>query len=75
MACGFPDVPGCEAKGVSLDDAKYAAASALAGCIREGSSLPPAPMDLVAVQRSEERLLRDHVDLSKAMVSMIPMAA
>jgi hypothetical protein len=51
----FPDVPGCEAKGFSLDDAKFAAATALV--------------------RSEDWLNQNQVDLSKAVVTMIPLAA
>lgn len=71
----FPDAPGCEAKGFNLDDAKFAAVSALAECIRDGNSLPSAPMDMATVQKSEEWLSRNHIDLSKAVVSMIPLAA
>jgi predicted RNase H-like HicB family nuclease len=70
----FPDVPGCEAKGFTFDDAKFAAVSALVQSIREGGS-PPRPMDLEAVQRNEEWLSRHHIDLSKAIVSMIPLAS
>jgi predicted RNase H-like HicB family nuclease len=68
----FPDVPGFEAKRVTLDDAKFAAASALAQCIHENGSLPLQPMDMSAVQRSEEWLAQNDVDLSKAVVSMVP---
>jgi predicted RNase H-like HicB family nuclease len=71
----FPDVPGCEAKGFTLDDARFAAASALRRSIEESGSTAPAPMDLTAVRRSEEWLLRNQVDISKAVVSMIPIAA
>jgi predicted RNase H-like HicB family nuclease len=71
----FPDVPGCEAKGFSLDDAKYAAASALQWCIRGSRSTAPLPMDMATVQRSVEWLSQNHVDLSRAIVSMVPVAA
>jgi predicted RNase H-like HicB family nuclease len=50
----FPDMPGCEAKGFNLDDAKYAAVSALTRNIREGGSMPRVPMSLAAVERNEE---------------------
>jgi predicted RNase H-like HicB family nuclease len=71
----FPDVPGCEARGFSLDDVKFAAASALNRCIEETGSLPHPPMDLAAVQRSDEWLSDNNVDLSKVVVSMVPLAA
>lgn len=71
----FPDVPGCEAKGFTLDDAKYAAASALGQCIQDSNAPAPMPMDLAAVKRSEEWLSRNQIDLSKAIVSMVPLAA
>jgi predicted RNase H-like HicB family nuclease len=69
----FPDVPGCEAKGFTLDDAKFAAVSALVRSIRENGP-PPLPMDLDAVQRSEAWLSQQRIDLSKAIVSMVPLA-
>lgn len=71
----FPDVPGCEAKGFTLDDAKFAAASALTQCIQENGAPPLHPMDMDAVQRSAEWLSQYNIDLSRAVVSMIPMAA
>jgi len=71
----FPDVPGCEAKGFTLDDAKFAAVGALVQFIRENGSLPSYPMDLETLQRREEWLSQNHIDLSKAVVSMIPLAA
>jgi predicted RNase H-like HicB family nuclease len=71
----FPDAPGCEAKGFSLDDAKYAAASALIGYLRESNAQTPLPMDMAAVHKSEEWLKQNQVDLSRAVVSMIPLAA
>ena len=70
----FPDVLGCEAKGFSLDDVHYAAASALSKCLRENGT-PPLPMDMAAVQKCDEWLKQNHVDVSKAVVSMISVAA
>jgi predicted RNase H-like HicB family nuclease len=69
----FPDVPGCEAKGFSLDDAEVVAATALRRYIREGSA-PPLPMDLTAVEQNEDWLRRNHIDLAKAVVTMIQVA-
>jgi hypothetical protein len=70
----FPDMPGCEARGFSLDDAKFAAATALVRCLREYGT-PPLPMDLAAVKRNEDWLKQNQVDLSKAVVTMIQLAA
>jgi predicted RNase H-like HicB family nuclease len=71
----FPDVPGCEAKGFNLDDARFAAASALSQGLHENGTPPPLPMDMVAVAKCDEWLEQNQVDLSKAIVSMIPLAA
>jgi predicted RNase H-like HicB family nuclease len=70
----FPDVPGCEAKGFTLHDAQFAAASALSECLRENGT-PPLPMDMASVEKCDAWLEQNHVDLSKAVVSMIPLAA
>jgi predicted RNase H-like HicB family nuclease len=69
----FPDVPGCEAKGLSLDDAQLAAASALSQHLRANGT-PPLPIDLAAVEKNDEWLAQNNVDLSKAIVSMISVA-
>ena len=68
----FPDIPGCEAKGFTLDDAKFAAMSALAQYI-DGQPLPE-PMDLATIERNGDWLAQNHVDLKKAVISIIPMA-
>ena len=70
----FPDVPGCEAKGFSLEDAQLAAASALSHSLRANGT-PRLPMDLAAVEQRDEWLQQNRVDLSKAVVSMISVAA
>lgn len=71
----FPDVPGCEARGFTLDDAKYAASSALQRCIQKDGAPASIPMDLTAVQRRQEWLSQNRVDLSRAVVTMVPLAA
>jgi predicted RNase H-like HicB family nuclease len=71
----FPDVPGCEAHGFSPEAAEFAAASALQQCIQESGSLPPPPMDLAAVQLNDEWLTQNQIDLSKAVVTMVSLAA
>jgi hypothetical protein len=35
---------------------------------------PPLPMDMAAVEKCEEWLEQNHVDLSKALVTMISLA-
>lgn len=59
----------------SLEDARYAAASALKRCIEESELPVPPPMDMVALQRGEGWLRCNHVDPSRAVISMIPLAA
>jgi predicted RNase H-like HicB family nuclease len=69
----FPDIPGCEAKGFSLDDAKFAATTALAQYI-DGQESLPEPMDLAAIDRKADWLAQNHIDLSKAVISIVPLA-
>jgi hypothetical protein len=71
----FPDVPDCEAKGFNLDDVQIAAASVLSRHLRESARPVPVPMDMKAVAERNEWLERNHVDLSKAVVAMISVAA
>ena len=70
----FPDLPGCEARGFSLDDARFAAVSALAQRVHGSESLPE-PMDLAAIERSEDWLSQNSIDLSRAVISIVPLAA
>lgn len=69
----FPDIPGCEAKGFSLDDAKFAATTALAQYI-DGQASLPEPMDLAAIERNRDWLAQNQIDLSKAVISIVPLA-
>ena len=57
-----------------LHDAEFAAVTALSRCLR-GNGTPPLPMDLAAVEQYDEWLEQNRVDLSKAVVSMISVAA
>ena len=71
----FPDVPECQAHGNTVDDATFAAMTALSRCATEyGTSLRP-PRDLVEIERDEEWLSRNQIDLSEAIVTMISLAA
>jgi hypothetical protein len=71
----LPDLPGCEAKGMNLDDARQAAISMLPDCIKNNGSNVFAPRDLSDVERDREWLARNRVDLSKAVITMISLAA
>jgi predicted RNase H-like HicB family nuclease len=71
----FPDVPGCEAKGFCVDDVMFSATSALRRCLAENGSLPSPPMDMADIPRMEKWLAENHIDLSKAVVSMVPLHA
>jgi hypothetical protein len=67
----FPDVPECEARGVGLENAKVAAAAELTRRIQANGA--PHPRDLTAIERDYEWLSRNGVDLTKAVVTIIPV--
>jgi predicted RNase H-like HicB family nuclease len=69
----LPDAPECEAKGFTPDDARYAATTALSEFFRRRASTTPLPMDMNDVQQSEEWLARKRIQLSKAVVTMVPI--
>jgi hypothetical protein len=71
----FPDLPGCEAKGSSFDDAKFAAMDALLSSMRKSGPMVGNPRDLSEIERDTEWLARNGVDLSKAIITLIPLAA
>ena len=71
----FPDVPGCEAKGFCVDDVMFSATSALRRCLAEHGSLPSPPMDMADIPLMEKWLTENHIYLSKAVVSMVPLHA
>ena len=70
----FPDVPDCQAHGYTVDDATFAATTALSRCLAENGHLPPPPRDLAEIERDEEWLSRNNIDLREAIVTMIPLA-
>ncbi|HJR22497.1 MAG TPA: type II toxin-antitoxin system HicB family antitoxin [Dongiaceae bacterium] len=69
----FPDVPECQAHGYTVDDATFAATTALSRCLAENGHLPPLPRDLTEIERDEEWLSRNNVDLRVAIVTMISL--
>lgn len=71
----FPDVPECQAHGYTVDDATYAATTALSRCAAEHDMSLRPPRDLVEIERDEEWLSRNDVNLADAIVTMISLAA
>ena len=69
----FPDVPECQARGYTVDDATFAATTALSRCLGENGASPPRPRDLAEIERDEEWLSRNNVDLHEAIVTMISL--
>jgi len=69
----FPDVPECQAHGYTVDDATFAATTALSRCLAENGHLPPLPRDLAEIERDEEWLSRNNVDLHEAIVTMVSL--
>ena len=69
----FPDVPECEAKAVSLDDGKFVAVEALQRYANGARAKLRPPRDLIAIERDVDWLERSRVDLSKAIVTMVPL--
>ncbi len=69
----FPDVPECQAHGYTVDDATFAATTALSRCLAENGQLPPLPRDLAEIERDEEWLSRNNVDLHEAIVTMVSL--
>jgi predicted RNase H-like HicB family nuclease len=69
----FPDMPECQAHGHTVDDATFAATTALSRCLAENGHLPPLPRDLAEIERDEEWLSRNNVDLHEAIVTMISL--
>ena len=69
----FPDVPECQAHGYTVDDATFAATTALSRCLAENGHLPPLPRDLAEIERDAEWLSRNNVDLHEAIVTMVSL--
>jgi predicted RNase H-like HicB family nuclease len=70
----FPDLPECQARGYSVDDATFAATTALSRCLAENGVSPPLPRDLAEIERDEEWLSRNNIDLHEAIVTMISVS-
>ena len=71
----FPDIAECEAWGFNLDEARVAAVTALDKCLKNGSNGLPQPRDLAEIERDNDWLSRNGIDLSKAIVTMVSLVA
>jgi hypothetical protein len=71
----FPDAPECETYGFTVRDATFAAATALARCAREKGPRFPIPRSLRQIEDDTEWLSKNRVDLTKAMVTLVPLHA
>lgn len=69
----FPDMPECQAHGYTVDEAALAASTALSRCLAENGHLPPLPRDLAEIERDEEWLSRNNVDLHEVIVTMVSL--
>jgi predicted RNase H-like HicB family nuclease len=70
----FPDLPNCEARGYTLEDASHAAATALKQCAdQNGGALAP-PRDLTEISADEDWLSRNDVQFKNVVVTMVPLA-
>jgi predicted RNase H-like HicB family nuclease len=69
----FPDVPECQAHGYTVDDATFAATTALSRCLAENTVSFPPPRDLAEIERDGEWLSRNKIDLHEAIVTMIAL--
>ena len=71
----FPDIAECEARGFNLDDARMAAVAVLDKHLKDDGTRLGRPRDLSDIERDEEWLSRNGVDLSKAIVTMVSLIA
>jgi len=69
----FPDVPGCEAQARSAEDCNLAAADALQRHRAANGTTLHRPRDLRAIENDAEWLSRHDIDLSKVIVTMVPI--
>ena len=70
----FPDLPGIEAHGFTIDDATIAASTALSSYAQQNGGEFPAPRELAEVEEDEEWLSRNGVDIMRAVLTILPSA-
>ena len=66
----FPDVPGCEVKGLCFEDIQLAAPRVLSGCLADLAGHTPSPTD-DAAWRNNAWLAENHIDMSTAVMTMV----
>ncbi|HEV8390598.1 MAG TPA: hypothetical protein VGQ35_12180 [Dongiaceae bacterium] len=68
----FPDVPDCEAEAYGLARAKDAAATSLVQHAKASGGVLPSPRTLEEIERDGPWLSQNGIDLSKAIVTIVP---
>ena len=68
----LPDVPECDTQAYGLTQVKKVAADSLDRHARSNGFRLPAPRSLEEIERDEEWLIRNGVDFSRAVVTIVP---
>jgi len=69
----FPDVSECEARGFTMQDATYAATTALARCAGAHGGALPMPRSLIQIESDREWFTAHGIALREAVVTMVPL--
>ena len=69
----FPDVTECEARAFTVQDATYAAATALARCAKVKGSKLPLPRSLAQIESDRGWFEANRVRLSETLVTLVPL--
>jgi hypothetical protein len=69
----FPDVAECEARGFTVQDATYAAATALARCASANGDNFPTPRSLIQIESDREWFKANGVAMKEAVVTLVPL--
>jgi predicted RNase H-like HicB family nuclease len=69
----FPDVSECEARGFTVQDATYAATTALARCADTRGEALPIPRSLIQIESDGAWFKANGVALKEAVVTMVPL--
>jgi hypothetical protein len=71
----FPDLRECEARAFTMQDATYAATTALARCARIKGHTLPLPRSLVQIEADREWFKANGIVLGETVVTMVPLWA
>ena len=71
----FPDVTECEARGFTVQDATYAAATALARCASLKGENLPMPRNLLQIESDSAWFEANGFALNEAVVTLVPLWA